>query len=79
MFERVRDFFLNREWAMFVGIITTLVLSGEEFLEWISVLANENNDWSVVGILPLVAAAITRFRVTSNRTVEEIKDQLDKG
>ena len=76
MIERVRDFFVNREWALFIGIITTVITSGEEFLEFISVVATEQNDWTPLGLLPLLAAIVTRARVSSNKTVEEIKAQV---
>jgi hypothetical protein len=72
MILRIRDFFVNREWAMFVGIVTTLVTSGEEFLEFISVTAAEQNDWTPLGLLPLVAAIVTRARVWSKETIDKL-------
>jgi hypothetical protein len=76
MLETARDFFVNREWALAVGVLTTLVTTGEELLESVSVLASEHNDWTPMGLIPLVAAIIIRLRVWSDHSVKEIENHL---
>jgi hypothetical protein len=76
MIESVRNYLLNKQYALFLGVAGTLLASGEEFAEWVNIVATENNDWTVTGLLPLFVAIATRFRVSSNETIAEIKDQL---
>lgn len=75
MVNAIRNFFVNREWAVFVGVLTTLIINVEELLEALSVVATENNDWTPLGLVPLVAAVVTRARVWSSETVDEIKSK----
>jgi hypothetical protein len=72
----IKNYILNREWAVAIGVIATLVTSGEELLESLSIIATENNDWSPLGLVPLVAAVVIRTRVWAQETIVEIEKEI---
>jgi len=78
--RRIVDWFANKRWLVWVGIVTTAGNIAVAELEALSGLAVEiqGTDLDLITIAPLVAAWLGQRRANSNRYVEELRDAVDE-
>lgn len=70
--------FANREWAMFVGLMGTVVAYATDGFGQISDTAAEVQGLSLIEALPIILAAATRLYVWSEKSVEEIAKEAQR-